>query len=236
MTTAAAEAKPQEFEFEAMNLQVGGRLQFITHRAIKPVQHFSTLIGYIRDDYLIVKIPMEGNAPIALSEGEKLTIRVFSGVNVCSFACTVERVFGRPLLYAHLSFPDVIQGTSLRAAMRVKVDIPAQVTALRTDAAPLDVFLVNLSVTGALIESARRLPPEDERVSLQFTLLAQPSKHPVIVTTRASIKNVNVVKASPEQLEVFTYGVQFIDLDIAHYSLLQNLTYEAMIADRQKIV
>ena len=236
MTTAASEAKPQEFEFEAMNLQVGGRLQFITHRAIRPVQHFSTLIGYIKDEYMIVKIPMEGNAPIALSEGEKLTIRVFSGVNVCSFACTVERVFGRPLLYAHLSFPDVIQGTSLRAAMRVKVDIPAQVTAQRADAVPLKVFLVNLSVTGALIESPRKLPPEDEVVALQFTLLAQPSRHQVIVNTRASIRNINVVKASPEQLEVFTYGVQFIDLDIAHYSLLQNLTYEAMIADRQKIV
>jgi hypothetical protein len=74
---------------------------------------------------------MEGNAPIALAGGEKLTIRVFSGVNVCSSACTVERVFGRPLLYAHLSFPDVIQGTSLRAAMRVKVDIPAQLTPAR---------------------------------------------------------------------------------------------------------
>lgn len=235
-TAVSGEAKPQAFEFEAMNLQVGGRLQLITHRSIKPVQHFSTLIGYIKDEYLIVKIPMDGSAPIAMSEGEKLTIRVFSGVNVCSFACTVERVFGRPLLYAHLSFPTSIQGTSLRAAMRVKVDIPAQLTPLRDGATPVNVFLVNLSVTGALIESRRKLSADDEQVSLQFTLLAQPSKHQVIVTTTASVKNVNVVKASAEQESVFTYGLQFIDLDIAHFSLLQNLTYEAMIADRQKIV
>jgi c-di-GMP-binding flagellar brake protein YcgR len=235
-TAVAGEAKAQSFEFEAMNLQVGGRLQVITHRAIKPVQYFSTLIGYVRDEYLIVKTPMDGNAPIALAEGEKLTIRVFSGVNVCSFASTVERVFGRPLLYAHLSFPDAIQGTSLRAAMRVKVDIPAQLTPAREGAAPLNVFVVNLSVTGALIESPRALDAADELVSLQFTLLAQPSKHQVIVTTRATVKNVNVVKPSREQDAVFTYGLQFIDLDIAHYSLLQNLTNEAMIADCQKIV
>jgi hypothetical protein len=44
-----------------MNLQVGGRLQFITHRSIKPVQHFSTLIGYVKDEYMIVKLPMEGS-------------------------------------------------------------------------------------------------------------------------------------------------------------------------------
>jgi hypothetical protein len=116
---------------------------------------------------MIVKIPFEGGLPIALSEGEKLTIRVFSGVTVCSFACTVERVFARPLFYAHVS---------------------------------------------------------------------QPGNHQVIVNTRASIKNVNVIKPSPAQYEVFTYGVQFIDLEPSHYTLLQNLTYEALIADRQKIV
>jgi hypothetical protein len=98
------------------------------------------------------------------------------------------------------------------------------------------VFVVNLSVTGALIEAPRALDEPDDMVSLQFTLLAQPSKHQVIVTTRATVKNVNVVKASREQDAVYTYGLQFVDLDIAHYSLLQNLTNEAMIADCQKIV
>ena len=34
-----AESKLQDFEFEAMNLQVGGRIQFITHRTIKPVSY-----------------------------------------------------------------------------------------------------------------------------------------------------------------------------------------------------
>jgi c-di-GMP-binding flagellar brake protein YcgR len=232
----AAEQRPQEYEFEAMNLQVGGRLQFITHRHIKPVQYFSTLIGYVKDEYLIVRIPAEGGAPIALAEGEKLTIRVFSGVIVCAFDCTVERVFGRPLLYAHVSFPNRIQGTSLRAAMRVKVDIPAQITGTRDGAKPSNVFLVNLSVSGALIESPRKLPPAEDEVSLQFTLIAQPDNKQVIVRTRASIRNVNVLKPAPDRAEVFTYGVQFIDLDPGHYTLLQNLTYEAMIADRQKIV
>jgi c-di-GMP-binding flagellar brake protein YcgR len=228
--------KPQEFEFEAMNLQVGGRLQFITHRGIKPAQHFSTLIGYIKDEYMIVKIPMEGSAPIALSEGEKLTIRVFSGVTVCSFDCTVMRVFGRPLLYAHITFPTSIQGTSLRAAMRVKVDIPACVTGSRPNAAPVNCYLVNLSVTGALIESPRRLPPDDEMVTLQFSLTAQPGNQRIDVSTRATIKNVNVLKPSSDRLEVFTYGVQFVNLDSGHHMLLQNMTYEALIADRQKIV
>lgn len=235
MINDQGEQKLQEFEFEAMNLQVGGRLQFLTHRSIKPVQHFSTLIGYIKDEYMIVKIPMENGAPISLAEGEKLTIRVFSGMTVCSFSCTVARVFDRPLLYVHITFPTSIQGTSLRAAMRVKVDIPAQITGSRPGAAPVNCFLVNLSVAGALIESPRKLPADDEMVTLEFNLIAQPGSHTVNVKTRATIKNVNV-KPSTDKFEIFTYGVQFVDLDPTHYALLQNLTYEALIADRQKIV
>lgn len=233
-TRPAPELQPQEVEFEAMNLQVGGRVQFITHRQVKPVQHFSTVIGWVKDEYMIVKIPLEHGTPIPLVEGERLTIRVFSGVNVCSFACTVERVFTRPLLYVHISFPAAIQGTSLRTAMRVRVDIPVQVSSPRAHG-PANCYLVNLSVTGALIESARKLPDEED-VTLQFTLVAPPGNQEVAVRTRALIRNVNTVKPAADQHDVFAYGVQFVDLDPVHYTLLQNLTYEALLADRQKIV
>jgi c-di-GMP-binding flagellar brake protein YcgR len=232
--TPPAEGKPQEYEFEQMNLQVGGRIQFITHRTIKPIQHFSTIIGWVKDEYMIVKVPFESGAPIAVNEGDKLTIRVFSGVNVCSFSAMVKRVFGRPLCYAHLSFPEKIQGTSLRTAMRVRVDIPAQLVCCGINSS---VFLVNLSVSGALIESPARLETDDSKVTLSFTLIAQPGNREVLVMTQATIRNISVVKpAVAGKEEVFTYGVQFIDLDPTHYTLLQNLTYEALIADRQKIV
>lgn len=234
----AADSKLQDFEFEAMNLQVGGRIQFITHRTIKPIQHFSTVIGYVKDEYLIVKIPQENGAAIMLNEGDKLTIRVFSGVTVCSFSCSVLRIFGRPLNYVHLSFPDTIQGTSLRTAMRVKVEIPAQLS--YRDVAAVPVFIVNLSVSGALIEAPSMLTPDDDGVALSFTLLVQPNKHQMRVNTRARIQNVSVGKPSnghaAEVPDIYTYGVQFIDLEPTHYTLLQNLTYEALIADRQKIV
>ena len=235
MNDGHAERELQEFDFESMNLQVGVRLQFITYRRIKPVQYFSTLIGWVKDEYLIVKIPMDNGAPIPLVEGERLTIRVFSGVNVCSFACTVERVFGRPLLYAHLSFPRAIQGTSLRTAMRVKVDIPAQLFAKGTDASPVDCLLANLSVNGARIETRRALPDMDNEVDVEFSLTAPPGNQEVRVRTRAAIRNVNALPGAPDEAG-FAYGVQFVELDPLHYTLLQNLTYEALLADRQKIV
>jgi c-di-GMP-binding flagellar brake protein YcgR len=230
------ELAPQEFGFEAMNLQVGVRLQFITYRRLKPVQYFSTLIGYVRDEYLIVKVPMENGTPIGLVEGERITIRVFSGTNVCSFACTVERVFDRPLLYVHLSFPDAIRGTSLRTAMRVKVDIPAQVLPAQPDAPAVDCSLTNVSVNGARIESPRSLPEDGGEITLEFALMSSVGDSEVRVRVRAAVRNVNALRRESDGVEIFAYGVQFLDLGRVHYTMLQNLTYEVLLADRQNIV
>jgi c-di-GMP-binding flagellar brake protein YcgR len=229
------ELAPKEFEFEAMNLQVGVRLQFITYRRIKPMQYFSTLIGYIKDEYLIVKVPLENGTPVGLVEGERITIRVFSGMNVCSFACTVQRVFDRPLLYVHLSFPDTIQGTSLRAAMRVKVDIPAQVLPPQAGA-PVDCTLTNLSVSGARIESARTLPERGGEITLEFGLPSPLGDGEMRVRTQAAVRNVNSLRKEADGSEMFAYGVQFLDLDPVHHTMLQNLTYEVLLSDRQNIV
>jgi len=233
---AGRELKPQDFEFESMNLQVGVRLQFITHRRVKPVQHFSTLIGWLKDEYLIVKIPMNNGVPIPLVEGERLTMRVFSGIHVCSFACTVERVFGRPLLYAHISFPRTIQGTSLRTAMRVKVDIPARIVPVGSAVPAVECLMTNLSVNGARIESQKSLPQDKDEFDLEFTLLAPPHNQEVRVRTRATVRNISALSGGTDPAEGFAYGVQFANLDPVHYTLLQNLTYEALLADRQKIV
>jgi c-di-GMP-binding flagellar brake protein YcgR len=231
----AGENKLQDYAFEQMNLQVGGRIQLITHRTLRPVQHFSSVIGWVRDEYLIVKIPLENNGPIAITEGDKLTVRVFSGVNVCSFSTVVQRVFLRPLMYAHVSFPTDIQGTSLRAAMRVKVDIPAHLS--REDGLHAPVFLVNLSVSGALVEAPQPLGREGDIVKLDFTLLAPPDNRQVRIQTPALVRNAGMAPSlKTEGKDIFSYGVQFTGLDPAHFTLLQNLTYEAMLADRQKIV
>ncbi|MDK6078452.1 flagellar brake protein [Massilia varians] len=189
-------------------------------------------MGYVKDEYLIIKIPTENGAPIAMTEGDRLTIRVFSGVNVCSFACSVERVFARPLNYVHLSFPTAIQGTSLRGAMRVKADIPACVFKASGAASPIACTLANVSVTGARIDSRYPLPADGE----VLTLATPPTNEEVRVETLVAIRKMTVARPAPDKPDVYTYGVQFVDLDPVHYTLLQNMTYEALLADRLKIV
>jgi c-di-GMP-binding flagellar brake protein YcgR len=225
---------PQQYTFEQMNLQVGMRVQCITHRGLKPIQHFSTVVGWVRDEYLIVKVPVEHGAPITMREGEKLTLRVFSGVNVCSFSSGGAGGVGRPLHYAIATSPPDLQGTNLRTAMRVKVDIPAQI---KGPAGAEQVgFLVNLSVSGALLETRRPVPADTNTIQLQFTLLTEPDKRQVIISAEASIRNVTSPEAAAGAAPKFSYGLQFIDLEPAQFVMLQNLTYQALIAAQQKIV
>jgi c-di-GMP-binding flagellar brake protein YcgR len=178
---------------------------------------------------------MENGTPVGLVDGERVTIRVFSGMNVCSFACTVQRVFDRPLHYVHLSFPDSIQGTSLRTAMRVKVDIAAQVLPARGDGPAVECTLTNISVSGARIESRRSLPEDGGDVVVEFGLPSPLGDGEMRVRTRAAVRNVNALRRE-DGAEMFAYGVQFLDLDQVHHTMLQNLTYEVLLSDRQNIV
>lgn len=56
--SSATPNKSKKLGFEQMHLQ------FITYRTVKPIQHFSSLIGYIKDEYIIVKTPVENDLPI----------------------------------------------------------------------------------------------------------------------------------------------------------------------------
>jgi c-di-GMP-binding flagellar brake protein YcgR len=230
--------KREMVEFQAMNLQVESRLQLLMHRGLTPVQHFSTLIGYMKDEYLLIKMPVENGAPLLLREGELLTIRVFSGMTVCSFDATVMRAFFHPFFYAHLTFPKVIQGASLRGAMRIKVNMPAEVKTTGSDGTPSNapVSLGNLSVTGALVESDKPLGEKGDVLHLSFAITTQFDDHEVRVEVRATIQNAQHKPSAGGQPEKFIYGVQFDELDATHKIMLQNLIYQALVEDRQKLL
>jgi hypothetical protein len=91
-------------------------------------------------------------------------------------------------------------------------------------------------VNGARIESKKSLPQDEDEIDLEFALLAPPNNQEIRVRTRAAVRNISALSGGPEQAEGFAYGVQFVSLNPVHYTLLQNLTYEALLADRQKIV
>jgi len=91
--------------FDDIKLQVGARLQIMLKRGAGQIIHYTTLIGYVSGDYLLVKVPFENGLSVQMQEGEDVTLRTFFGLNVFTFTCNVQSIFLAPRFYMHLSFP-----------------------------------------------------------------------------------------------------------------------------------
>jgi hypothetical protein len=220
-----------EFAFDDMGLHVGARLQIqIPFRPNAP-QYLSTLIGYVKDEYLILKTPFENGLSVTLPQESTLAVRVLSGVHVFAFSGIVRRVFLAPLFYIHLSFPDRITGTVVRKALRASVALPVAVTGAAGDAAAaIDGRFSNLSATGGFIEAPTALGEGEHRLHLSFAFRVHPGNREVKIETDATIRNVRALGASSGG--VFGHGVRFEGLGEDEMIMIQNLVYQALTENR----
>jgi c-di-GMP-binding flagellar brake protein YcgR len=244
MTTGPKEQETSTsvtYELAAINLNIGARLQLVTQQTNRPQHYFASLIGYLADVAVLVRTPTENGLSVAFQEGEPLTVRVFSDVHVYSFKTFVDRVLLSPFPCLYLAFPRTVSGTVLRKAMRVKVNIAAQVTRAVPGEPPTTetatVSLTNLSIIGGLVESESKLGEVKEEMEISFAFVAGPGAQEVRITTRAAIRNLVAPKAiGGRQSNLYAHGVEFINLESTDQIMLQNLVYEAFVGSRQSVV
>lgn len=234
----ASGTAPAGSRFSDMQLAVGTRLQLLGAGKGGPPSCFTMLIGYVRNEYLLLQLPRENGMTVSYKTGEELMVRVFSGTSVFTFPAYVDRVLLAPLFQLYLSFPTAIESTALRAGIRVKVEIPAMVT-LATQAAgeePLAAVITNLSRNGALLEADRSLGEVDEKFAVSFEFRHDSAQDPIQIRTEATIRSARERTAATVSAPVrFEHGLQ-LALDTGTQMLVQNHIYEMLIADRQKIV
>ena len=231
------EKNDQGLDFDSLYLQVGSRLQLEVVRDVKPIQVISSLIGYAYGEYLIMRTPDPRIDSIAFRLGEKITVRAFSGVKVCAFDVTVERLFDNPVSYMHVSFPERIRGTNLRSALRVRTTIPSTLHAPGGSAGvQVPVALRNLSFKGALIESAQRCGEVGDKVRLSFSLPCLGKEEGETIQAEALVRNVSIDSGAEDSASRYLCGVEFVTLSQLHQLVLQNYAYEAIISRRQSLV
>jgi c-di-GMP-binding flagellar brake protein YcgR len=235
MTFAQAKPDSDPVDFETLQLQVGTRLQIEVNRDLKQIQLFSTVIGWVKHEYLLLQLPMEGTQPFPLREADRLLVRVFTGMQVCWFHTTVLRIFMHPYLYMHVAFPREIGGRQLRNALRVKVNIPAKME-VKGEKYEIGATIRNVSIAGAALETAEKIPEQIDTIDLRFLLRMAGDISEMEVATAAAIRNRSYGESSDqEQPCLYAYGVQFVDLGTTQKLALQNLIYETLIMDRQKL-
>lgn len=226
----------QSVGFNELRLQVGTRVQIVPARDGDETAQFTTVVGFVRDDYLILKQPPHGPGQPALREGELLRVRLFSGVHLYEFRCEVLRRFEPPVDYMHVSFPDDIRVTPVRMAPRVRAELPVEVTL--ADGTTHEGLLADLSARGAQLQMVApdMLARAGEQVRIAFTVRVGVDEHDqrISVAGTAHPLRVSCPDSGSEQFQA--YGLEFGALDAAASLALQNFILRRMIEDQDAVV
>lgn len=235
-SSASGITRKSKIDFEDMNLQVGVRLQIMVKAASTPAVLYTTLIGFVLDDYLLLQVPQEEGKALPVSAGSEVAIRVFSGVSVFTFDATVEAVVDKPRAFMVLSFPQEIRKVGLRKAVRVKANIPVHILNPVDRVAVKEATLSDISLSGALVSTSSPLGGAGDTIHIEFAIKAHPHNQNVQINTSASIRSVQqAVGSAPDGgsfYTVYTYGINFLDIDAAHQTILQNYVYETLLIHR----
>lgn len=228
--------KKAKIEFEDMNLQVGVRLQIMPKQATSPTVQYTSLIGFVTDDCLLLQIPQQDGKAVEVTAGSEVALRVFSGVSVFTFDARIEAVLKTPRSFLVLSFPANIQKVGLRKAVRVKANIPVRVINPATHEVLKEATLSDISLSGALVSTSNPLGSTGETIHIVFSIMVQSQKEEVAIQTSASIRSVQqAVGTAPDGgafYTVYTYGINFLDIDSSHQAILQNYVYETLLIHR----
>lgn len=222
---------PALADFDAINLQAGAKLQFATYRSLSKTQYISTLIGWDDKEYLLIKLPRENGAALNFFDGEKISVRAFSGTVICTFDSTVIKTIHHPLYCLCLTFPMALQVKQLRREMRIKVAIDASVG---TTAGAHQVTLGNLSATGALIRTLQPIGEVDEVIALSFSLPSHDDGEASPMKIKARIRS--IVEGANNEGLVYMVGAEFIEIEASDQLIVRNHVYEAVLETRHNVV
>ena len=219
-----------------LSLNVGTRVQLRGLDDPGGTEHFSSLIGYVKDEFLLVKLPVVRGSPFIFYDGIQILVRAFTGTTIHTFRSTVTRTLLSPCYYMHLSYPTKVSGATLRSALRVKVRIPARIEYMPPGkaAAVLEGLLVNLSISGASVECGVVVPVgQNLRCIFQINIDGVEQD----IGVEAVVRSVNFrpgVTGHPG--DVFSCGLQFKEVSTAEETAIRLLSYERLLSDRQNIV
>lgn len=216
---------PRKAKFSDMDLRVGQRVQLIQDSATAH-KHYTSVIGYVENEFLMLRVPQEDGWIVHLNEGMNVEVRLFSGLSIFTFKSHINTMLLNPRNYMLLSFPEDIEETPMRAHLRVRTSLPVEILTSPAGESTLNQFhLHDLSGGGASIIGPQKLgaPEEHLKIGLRFDLQSTgKSEH---VELEATIQNVEPVHAENKAgtKTDFQHGIKFKETDARVVLLVHEL-------------
>jgi hypothetical protein len=214
--------------FEDLKLHVGARVQLQPPAHLGKERYTVRLLGWKSGVSVLTEAPIASSGlRIAIRENDPIIVRAFSGRNAFGFTSPVRRVSSYPFEYLHLAWPNRIEGMVVRKVPRVRMRAIANVAL--ADGSTTAATLVNLSATGAGIESAKPLGARGDRMTVSFRL----PLHQFSATLGLTAEIRAEIRPDDEsaRTDVNRYGIEFVELQPDNAIYLQSYVYQRLVED-----
>ncbi len=170
--TSAEEAspvssKPSDFLERTKNapIHVGTEVYLEFQYGSKNVRTKSMLIGFSRDEFIIIRAPMINGTPVGITYLKDIIVRYMLEGKVFGFKTGLMDYFGPPYYLSLLRYPKNFEEVSLRVGPRIQMVIPVR----RENGGDEEESILNLSASGALLHLAAPVVIDD-RFPISFIL------------------------------------------------------------------
>lgn len=183
-----------------------------------------SLIGLVNRKSILISAPFVEGHPMLPGQGRVFEVRGFSERTIYQFTAEVISSANEPYPYLHISFPDLVEVTTLRGALRIR---PKLACFISTPESPLKMpaSIEDISTSGARIQSRKQLGKAGDKIALGFQVMVDGENMPLTIS--AIIRNVSdQVDAAGEA--GFHHGVEFIQSHGPLRMALQSYIYRTM--------
>ena len=224
--------------FEDIQLQIGDRVQIETQSDGKRTRHFTSLIGYVKGESVLVQTPIIQNLPLSIREAEPVLVRAFSGRSAFAFETTVAKVSRSPFPYLHLSFPGEVRTVVIRGALRVRADLAGTAINLARNpgGVPQLCTIADLSVSGAQLDSPSAIGSAGERLQIFFKFTLAPAGYEVKLSPEAVVQSCRKMSDEKTGADLFRHGLHFESVRTTESLLVQSFIQQVMLNDRSRLV
>lgn len=185
--------------------------------------YIARLIGYIKDQSILVTEPVVNGQQVIMTDGEMVEVRMLTGSNIYVFQSVILRVCLSPSHYLHLEFPSKVRAQHLRKAPWAGTNLAATVTDASGNEAIAHV--VNLSPDGAQVNIPQPAGKKGESLRLSFPVRIDELE--TRLTLDSVIQHVRPARQGQGGAgEMLDYGLAFRNLSAEDALWLRCLVYQ----------
>lgn len=201
------------------------RLEVKTPRQRLAVQ----LLGYKEYQSVMVSAPRQLAGGAILHEGTRVTARLMSGDYLCTFETRLLQVQARPFSYWHLEYPESVDMRRIRAHTRIPIILSVRVepddSVLLDHESAQSAICRDISLLGAQLESSRPLAQPGEKLYVTARVSVAGVDHLLLLP--ALVRNLQHSESG--LINVFSQGVEFVDLEEETRLVLAGFVYEQQL-------